>query len=1798
LLLLSFILASSFLYANNLIANPSFEDWDSNWNRNEINGFSEVVIDDSYAFDGRSSAKIAAVSPAEAYWEIAKPLIVEGGQAYLLSAFIKTEFIEAGDGAVASVLFEDAFGRKVSEKIILQGTGTNNWEKQSQVVEVPVGATYLTIRLGLHNASGVVYWDQVSLSADEQAIRSVLVKKEQKIDNVEGFEEGLNGWEKQDREGKLQYGIDTNVKHSGKSSAKIGSTDLNARGWLFKNFEIQGGKKYFIKAWAKADKLADKSVSWARAKLYDGSGKQYLMEGNPFCNNPFGDLNLPNLQGTSDWKLIEGWFDAPEGAQRVLIDLILQGSGTVWWDDFSIQEEGVVIPASKLSLADSFNEGLKGWNKIDREGKLEYVADDKVKRSGAYSTKLSSDNANARGWISKEFEIEGAKKYILKTWAKTEKAADFSAWLRAKLFDANGKQLQIQDNPYCNNPFGDLNFPGLLETSDWKQLEGWFVAPTGTKKLLLELILAGAGTVWWDDILIEEEGATSSEVQRLFIAGELEEGFNTWEKMDREGKLEYDLDKEIRHNGNNSIKVTSINSNTRGWIHRTFAIQGDKKYLIKVWAKTDKVSGAASPRVKLFDDGGKQFPMDGNPYCNNPWGDLNFPGLKGTIDWTEISGWFIAPAGATNLLIDLMLSGSGTVWWGNVTIEEVDEMPQGVLNQPQIIAGITAGDLLLVNPKDGDMAYINPPAFIWSRLGDNIEYTLEISGNKDFNNAKQIRVTEGSIYVPNWFFDAGTWYWRVSANVAGKKVTSKSSHFTVEDGLDKFAMPSKEELKTLIPSSHPRLFFLKEDLSQLRKSLIEESEAMWQQLLLTLDRNIGTSLLPDPEGYANNIWNADDWRRIWADGRVVRDNMINYAFGYLISGKKEYLQEAKRWMLCAASWDPNGSTSDRSNDEASRAVLEGLGIAYDWLHDEFSPQEREQLLKSIVSRGEEMHTLITKTIKMETNPYDSHGWNKVGILSQCALAIYGDHQIAETWLTHNLRLLMGRWPAWGGVDGGWAEGVYYQAPYIERFLRPASALKKAVGVDLYSHPWFKNGIYFLFYGWAPGTPGAEFGDKWPGPPEATAVMNTQRLALAKQNPYLQWYVDMAGGVLPSPNVPEGFLWTGRIEPKPPVDLPQAHAFYDVGFAVMHTNISDPGDNIVFNFKCGPYGGMSHSHADQNTFNISAFGQRLAIDSGYYDYYGSPHHYGWTRQTMAHNSILVNDQGQAERAAGTGDLTGFITSEYYDYVGGEAGVAYQGKLDRFHRQIIHLRPGYYVLADDLQGPENASYDWLLHAVNKMDVDSEHNIIKITQADARFDINFVEPAKLAFSQNNEYTADPTTPFTKEWHLKATAKAQGRGQRFLTLMNVYRDGEEKSLKVSNLTQGDTLALKLEEEQVTSIIGFNYDEKASLAELDTDAAAFAIQYKDNKPQRFFAEKGTYLSDNNNVYYRATYSSSISLGFFASGLDGTIQLAEDDLVEIYVPFQPLKLVVGGKEVPFTKNGDLVQFKCCKGQHQVLLLRKELSKVQEEEVTINVEGQGPSLFKIYSDGIHRSLGNGFFQGEAGIYQLIVEGESLGDSFNLKIGNNRIKLTPQENQNGKQILVADNLLMSHQNVITINVTGETKASSLNFKPVAFTTLQQPIAWENSPLATEKSKAILIQAEDFVGQGGGTCALTTTHKARYNKGIMNWGPVGHWLEWEFTVPSDGDYQIMLGGATTYPKVIRSFAIDGEYPVSELQMLEFSNTGGWGYELNQWANYLLGNQVGKPIKVTLKKGKHTIRMISILSWINLDYIAFIKQ
>jgi len=109
---------------------------------------------------------------------------------------------------------------------------------------------------------------------------------------------------------------------------------------------------------------------------------------------------------------------------------------------------------------------------------------------------------------------------------------------------------------------------------------------------------------------------------------------------------------------------------------------------------------------------------------------------------------------------------------------------------------------------------------------------------------------------------------------------------------------------------------------------------------------------------------------------------------------------------------------------------------------------------------------------------------------------------------------------------------------------------------------------------------------------------------------------------------------------------------------------------------------------------------------------------------------------------------------------------------------------------------------------------------------------------------------------------------------------------------------------------------------------------------------------------------------------------------------------------------------------------------------------------------------------------------------------------------------------------------------------------------------------------------TSSKTYPYSSKYTKlnsiGGDNWKVLGDWIEWKFTVPKDGFYNISLRARQNLVRGMyshRMVYIDGEIPFEELKSTIFSFS-------NDWQNVTLGSSDGA-FKFYLTEGEHTIRM-----------------
>ena len=526
--------------------------------------------------------------------------------------------------------------------------------------------------------------------------------------------------------------------------------------------------------------------------------------------------------------------------------------------------------------------------------------------------------------------------------------------------------------------------------------------------------------------------------------------------------------------------------------------------------------------------------------------------------------------------------------------------------------------------------------------------------------------------------------------------------------------------------------------------------------------------------------------------------MVAAADAYLLTADERFGQEARRRLMHIMTWDPDGSTSLKNNDEPGMQMPRDAARTYDYIYPLLAPAERRKVCEVLAVRLRQIHDTLRRR-PFESNPFESHALGSyVNNLTEGLLAMAGDLPVTPMLEYALIQFWSPYYPPFGGEDGGWSEGPSYWSWSAGRMARTFALIEMNTGARISQRPWLRNTPYFKMYVNPPYSRMAPFGDSQ----DNTVGFDTMyALGAMLRDPYALWYASFRKY---RPQGMDAFLYEqGGLEPRAPEDLPQARAFFDAGVVAMHSALADASRNVQVLLRSSPFGSTSHSYADQNSFVLQAFGEPLAISSGYYDYYGSPHHTQWTWQTKAHNSILVNGEGQQTRnISAKGRIARFATNDYAHYALGDARAAYAGRLDRFDRHVMFLRPrgseqAIAVIYDELEAPKESTWQWLLHTAEKMDVDTAAGRVEIHRGQARAQVRFLSPAALHFDQTGAFPVNPAAEFLPKWqprwHLTASTDRPSRRQEFITILLPYREGEAPAVETRLLEGTGCRAIEL---------------------------------------------------------------------------------------------------------------------------------------------------------------------------------------------------------------------------------------------------------------------------------------------------------------------------------------------------------------------------------------------------------------------
>jgi hypothetical protein len=480
--------------------------------------------------------------------------------------------------------------------------------------------------------------------------------------------------------------------------------------------------------------------------------------------------------------------------------------------------------------------------------------------------------------------------------------------------------------------------------------------------------------------------------------------------------------------------------------------------------------------------------------------------------------------------------------------------------------------------------------------------------------------------------------------------------------------------------------------------------------------------------------------------------------------------------------------------------MEAMALVYDCCYDRLDSGQRVLMRDAMMVRTAPWFE--NQMNNLESRVFNAHIWQHIlQQTTEVALALQGEVPEADLWLAYVYELWQARVPLLGGEDGGWANGINYFGTNFKTLLEMPTLFERDTSdTDFFSHPWYRNTIYYQIYAWPPGSASDGFGDgvEGEGPPSTSRAMFVGFLGERFEDPAALWYARQVAGDRPLGSLLAPMLWIERTlgetqatspDPILPDNLPQARISRDVGIVSMHTDLATPAENLMLAFRASPYGSYNHMHADQNSFNLVFGGRRLFSGSGYYIGYGDEHFKGWYTHTRGHNSVMIDGRGQVRGANGYGRITRYLHGQQISYCAGDASNAYgDAGLTRFRRHVAFLRPATIVIYDDLAADRAARWSWLLHSIHPISKNTDGSRLSTAGHTAQAQIDLFTSTDLQTTVSDQFDPpavnwrDKTSggkviQYPNQWHVTAEPTKSLKSARFLAVIRVAQGNKANS-------------------------------------------------------------------------------------------------------------------------------------------------------------------------------------------------------------------------------------------------------------------------------------------------------------------------------------------------------------------------------------------------------------------------------------
>ena len=494
-------------------------------------------------------------------------------------------------------------------------------------------------------------------------------------------------------------------------------------------------------------------------------------------------------------------------------------------------------------------------------------------------------------------------------------------------------------------------------------------------------------------------------------------------------------------------------------------------------------------------------------------------------------------------------------------------------------------------------------------------------------------------------------------------------------------VPSPGELVKRIKPRHPRLLLDDAGFDGLRKKIA--ADPLLQQWDADLRRQADRCLTEKPPEHV-----MPDGLRLLDTSRRMVHHSYALALAFRLHGDRKYLHRLWQDMEAVAKFPDFNPRHFLDTAEMTHA----LAIAYDWLYDEWTPQQRKTIRSAMVRMGLEPGMKVYNSRK--GFPTFVHNWNQVcnGGLTAGALAI-GDEEpeICGQILHHALSSVQRAMRSYA-PDGGWGEGPGYWAYATSYNVTMIACLESALGSNfgLDQFPGFSQTGLFPIYMTLGGGRSFNFADA-----SESAGRSDCQIWLGNRfhESAVTWFG--AGG---KPTAAALIWYQSAGQDPATANLPLDKYYRNVEVATFRSRWNDAAA-VCVGIQARSHA-MNHEHLDIGSFVLDALGQRWAVDLGA-DNYNLPGYFGKRRyeyyrlRAEGHNTLVIDPSaGPDQEPEAKCRVSRFESKPDWAFAIADLTNAYGNRAKKVERGVAMISRRCVLVQDEIEATK-ADVWWFMH-----------------------------------------------------------------------------------------------------------------------------------------------------------------------------------------------------------------------------------------------------------------------------------------------------------------------------------------------------------------------------------------------------------------------------------------------------------------------------------------------------------------------